>query len=502
MQVDRTLSVWGRALPWLALIGLCGFAFFYHLGDLPLYPWDESRLAESALEMTRNGNWLVTYYEGAPDLWSPKPPLMIWFMALSIEAFGPVEWALRLPSAIAASITTVVLYLFLSVHLRDRLAGFVASAALMSTLGYVAKHAARSADYDALLTLWTTLYMLAFYLALENEKRRWLYLTAFAMASMLAILTKSIQGLIFFAPLAAYVVAVQRHRLLLRTPSLYVAFLTPIAVGCLFYIVREQADPGYIAAALHTDVGRYTAGIDARPNSDPLYYVLQPRNLPWLPVVPFALWICWRHGRPREKVLMGFLGTSFVGYFLIISLAQTKYGWYALPLHPLCALMIGVGLSIAIRQYGPRMHRWGGASSMTMFACAAMALAVIGLNWALVRYYYPALVADPPDQYSFFLRSLPQLMPDHRHVSVLHPGYKNSGGFAFYVAPARFYVTALNELGYDVSLEPWSGTHQAREGEALLACGDNRSAVRKAGAVTIAEAYGCTAWTNPPEAEP
>ena len=501
MQIDRTLKEWSGALPWLALAGLCGLAFFYRLGALPLYSWDESRLAESALEMTRNGKWLVTYYEGAPDLWSPKPPLMIWFMALSIKAFGPVEWAVRLPSAIAASITTFVLYLFLSVHLRDRLAGFVASAVLMSTLGYVAKHAARSADYDALLTLWTTLYVLALYLALENEKRRSLYLAAFAVASAMAILTKSTQALIFFAPLAAYL-AVRANRLLLKTPSLYLAFLAPIAVGCLFYMIREHASPGYIAAVFHEDIDRYTAGVDARPNSNPLYYVLQPRNLPWLPVLPFALWICWRYGSPREKALIGFLGTSFLGYFLIISFAQTKQGWYALPLHPLCALMIGVGLSVAIRHYGPRMQRWGGVSRVTTSACAVLALAVIGLNWVLVHYYYPALVAEPPDQYSFFLRSLPQLMPDHRHVSVLHPGYKNSGGFDFYVGPTRFYVTALNDLGYDVSLEPLSGTHQARKGEALLACGDNRAAARKAGTVIIAEAYGCTAWTNPPEAEP
>src|ERR1700751_1170400 len=106
MPSERTMGAWSDAVPWLALTGLCWFAFFYHLGTLPLYPWDESRLADNALEMTRNGNWLVTYYEGAPDLWSPKPPLMIWLMALSIEAFGPVEWAVRLPSAIAASITT------------------------------------------------------------------------------------------------------------------------------------------------------------------------------------------------------------------------------------------------------------------------------------------------------------------------------------------------------------------------------------------------------------
>ncbi len=171
--------------------------------------------------------------------------------------------------------------------------------------------------------------------------------------------------------------------------------------------------------------------------------------------------------------------------------------------HPLCALVVGVGLSAAIGHYGPKMRRWGGATAMATLACAAMALLVVGLNMALVLYYYPSLVEGPRDQYSFFLRQLPHLMPGYKRVAVRHPGYRNSAGFGFYVAPTRFYVTALNDFGYDVSLEPLYEPHLAREGEALLVCGDEheKSVVRNAGAVTVAEAYGCTAWTNPTRAD-
>ena len=484
-------------LTWIALAFLCWFAFFYHLGTLPLYAWDESRLANNALEMTRNGHWLVTYYEGAPDLWSTKPPLMIWLMALSIKAFGPIEWSVRLPSAIAASITTVMLYLFLSLHCRDRLAGFLASAALMSTLGYVAKHAARSADYDAMLTMWTTLYLVSFYLALEKKETRPFYLASFAIASAMAVMTKTVQGLIFFAPLALYVAAIPRFRALLKTPSLYLAFAVPIVAGCTFYASREHALPGYLSAALHNDiVSRYSEALDAKPHS-PLYYVLQPRNLPWFAVLPFAAWLSFRYGRSQEKQLTAFLATCYLGYFLIISFAQTKQGWYALPLHPLCALMIGVGLSAAIQHYGPKVRHLGGSAGVAGLASGAMASLVISLNWILIYYYYPDLVATPQDEYSFFLRQLPQLMPDYKRIVVLHPGYGNAAGFDFYVAPARFYVTVLNDRGYSISLEPIKGKHQPREGEALLACSDDlvRSAARNPGAVTVAEAYGCTAWT-------
>jgi 4-amino-4-deoxy-L-arabinose transferase-like glycosyltransferase len=338
--------------------------------------------------------------------------------------------------------------------------------------------------------------MLAFYLALERRDRRRFYLAAFAIASALAVMTKGVQGLIFFAPLAAYVIALPRIRGLMKTPSLYLAFLLPVAAGCLFYFLRERAMPGYVAAVLHVDIGRYTEGVDANPNDNPLYYLLQPRNLPWLPVLPFALWLAWRYGRPSEKTLTGFLATGYFGYLLIISFARTKQGWYALPLHPLCALMIGVGFSAGIRRHGATMRRWGGVAGVATVACAATALLVIGLDWVLVTRYYPSLVAEPQDRYSYFLRQLPQLMPDQRRIVVLHPGYPNSAGFAFYVAPARFYVTALNDRGYDIALRPLHGAHPFRDDGVVLACDDDdvSSATRRS--VTVAEAYGCTARTN------
>ena len=60
---------------------------FAHLDGTPVQVWDESRLAESALEMTRSSNWLVPPYNGEPDMWSTKPPLMIVLETVSISIF-------------------------------------------------------------------------------------------------------------------------------------------------------------------------------------------------------------------------------------------------------------------------------------------------------------------------------------------------------------------------------------------------------------------------------
>ncbi|UOQ78563.1 hypothetical protein MUN84_08455 [Hymenobacter sp. 5516J-16] len=64
----------------------------------PIYLWDESRVAVNAAEMALNNNWLVAHFEGQPDLWNTKPPLLLWLQVLSIKLFGFNEVAIRLPT--------------------------------------------------------------------------------------------------------------------------------------------------------------------------------------------------------------------------------------------------------------------------------------------------------------------------------------------------------------------------------------------------------------------
>ena len=73
---------------------------FYRLGALPTEVWDESRLAENALEMAKTGLSLISTYNGIPDHWNTKPPLLIWLTSISIRVLGPNEWGVRLPSAV------------------------------------------------------------------------------------------------------------------------------------------------------------------------------------------------------------------------------------------------------------------------------------------------------------------------------------------------------------------------------------------------------------------
>ena len=64
-----------------------------------LFDETEGQYAGAAREMLQGGHWLVPTNDGLPRL--QKPPLLYWFLCLSIGLFGQTEFAARLPNALA-----------------------------------------------------------------------------------------------------------------------------------------------------------------------------------------------------------------------------------------------------------------------------------------------------------------------------------------------------------------------------------------------------------------
>ena len=137
----------------ILLLLLAYFPLFLHLDSIPLMVWDEARLAVSAFEMLKNHAYIVVTYGDNPDLWSVKPPLMIWVIALSFKIFGYNELALRLPSALAGLATVIVLFQFCKTFFKSQSLGLFSAFVLMTSIGYVEHHVTRTGDYDALLVL-------------------------------------------------------------------------------------------------------------------------------------------------------------------------------------------------------------------------------------------------------------------------------------------------------------------------------------------------------------
>ncbi len=90
----------------LLFLGLLFFVPF--LGGVHLFDWDEINFAEAAREMILTGDYFRPQIDFEP-FWE-KPPLFIWFQAISMHVFGINEFAARLPNAICGIATLLLVF--------------------------------------------------------------------------------------------------------------------------------------------------------------------------------------------------------------------------------------------------------------------------------------------------------------------------------------------------------------------------------------------------------
>ena len=341
--------IFGVVLIWLSYL-----AFFKNLGSFSLRTWDESRIAVNTIEMFKSGNVLVTTYFDKPDLWNTKPPLLIWLQVFCIKVFGVSEWSLRIPSALSAALTVMLAYFFGAYGLKSKFLGMLASLMLLSAMGFSDIHAARTGDYDSLLTLWMTAGAMTVFLWIKHNNLKWLWLSALFLG--VAVLTKSIVGLFFLPGIFGYIVLYKKNFILLCKrienigPVILWLFLV---VG--YYIGREMYLPGYLSAVWQNDLwGRYL--IKQPEVSYPfLYYWNLMRTFRlqyWIylwPVSIFGLLL------PLDKKFKDYLVYSWfviLVFLVIISTSSTKQMWYELPIYPLVVLTAST-LMVAIAKILP-----------------------------------------------------------------------------------------------------------------------------------------------------
>lgn len=332
-----------KYLKYIVLLLLLYMPLFGHLGSLPIRLWDESRLAINAFEMLNDHDYLVTHYNGEPDMWNTKPPLLIWMQVGFMKMIGVNETAVRLPSAIAGFLTCLLLLVFSLRYLKNFWFGFIAALVLVTSHGYVNYHATRTGDYDAMLALFTTLSGLCFFTFCEYKKNRQLYL--FFAFTTLAILTKSITGLLFLPALVIYALIQKQILPLLKNKHFYIALLSSLFVVCGYYGLRELYNPGYTDAVFSNEFGGRFLGVIENHQQEFWYYYLNFVHFQldgWYLFVPCGLIIGLYSKDEKIKRLVLFTTAMIIFFFLVISVSRTKLEWYDVPLYPFLAILIAV----------------------------------------------------------------------------------------------------------------------------------------------------------------
>lgn len=329
---------WG----YLIIILIVAVPLFDNLGKLPLLEWDESRLATNSLEMLGGtGNILVPTFGGAPDMWNCKPPFLIWIQTLSMKAFGINELALRLPSALAAGVLCLFLFWSAGIKLRKPALAIIACAVLVTSEGYVSTHGTRTADYDSMLTLFTTLYAMLFFIFFEQRKRGYLY-AAFACLS-LGVLTKGIAAMFFIPAILMYALLSRERRSIFKDKNLYIGAGLFLFISLGYYLLREHYNPGYLNAVYVNELGGRFARVNEGHVGSWNYYLegmISWRFKYWIYLLPLGVFAGFRSKSAEIRRLALYSSMLVLTFFSVISTAKTKLDWYDMPMYPWLSLIV------------------------------------------------------------------------------------------------------------------------------------------------------------------
>ncbi len=213
--------------------------FMPFLGKVHLFDWDEINFAEIAREMVVTGDYLRPQIDY--QLFTEKPPMFMWFQALSMNIFGMNEYASRFPNTIAGLITLLLVY-SLGKKLYNTNFGLLWAGAFF---GSVLPHLYfRSGIIDPWFNLFIflSLYQLiTFYWKKENfstklsAKSKWFHLALAGVFTGLAILVKGPVAFLIVALVVGVYWVYKKFKFFISIPELILYTLITIGTASIWF---------------------------------------------------------------------------------------------------------------------------------------------------------------------------------------------------------------------------------------------------------------------------
>ena len=359
--------------------------------------------------MIERGDYVVPYFNNRYRF--DKPPLTYWCQVASYRVFGENAFAARLPSALAAALTALVI-LSWGRRLQLGRAGFWA--AIIFTLCLQTFLHAKAAVADMWLVFFMTLAHWAGYELLRDRfggtwrsvvvrpdgLRTWWWLFYLALAC--AFLAK---GPIGWMPLGT-VALIQflrptehfaRRFLFVRGILLMLALVALWGVPALLRTHGEFLEVGLgrhvVGRSFGTMQGHGGSSIGAALLSLPFYFItIFLTFAPWSWKLP---WLTRRLWRQRDALDLYLIAGSAV-IVVIFTIVKTKLPHYILPAFPLLALLLARHWLDSPASEGT-LRRWS-------LATAAVLLAVSLIGFPRLAPFFPSTV--------LFQKAEPYLQPE------------------------------------------------------------------------------------------
>ncbi len=317
-SLDRYLTS-----PWL-LAAAVFLGFFWHLGSVPLYDLDEGAFTEATREMLASGNYITPHRDGEPRY--DKPVLIYWLQALSVNALGLNELALRLPSALAAVVWLLAFWAFVRERI-DRSTATIASLVMALTLEVSV--IAKAATVDAVLNLFLALTffdMYRWHLGRSRGVLVRLYLwmgLGFLAKGPVAVFFPVVVSFLFYLSLRSL-------RDWWRAVFCPWGWLLFLVVAAPWYLaIYIDNGPGFFESFfLRHNLGRFGGTMHSHKGFFGYYFVVVPLIL--LPFTGWFLSLLPAFRRTWADPLDRFMWLWFAAVFVFFSFSGTKLPHYVL----------------------------------------------------------------------------------------------------------------------------------------------------------------------------
>jgi 4-amino-4-deoxy-L-arabinose transferase len=308
----------------------------------PLVIPDETRYAEIGREMVATGDWIVPRLDGL--LYFEKPVLGHWLHALGIKVLGGNAFAVRLPCALSAGVSALILYLLVLRFIGGAPTAIAAASIFLTCLEIFA--IGTFSVLDSIFSMLVTAAMAAFFFAFMETMpiKRTLFLASAGIACGMAFLAK---GFLAFAIPAIVIVpfAIRQRSLKQILCMSWIPLAVAILTALPWSIMIQLKEPDfwrYFFWVEHVDRFLSPAG---GQHPQPFWFflpVILAGTVPWTGEIAAAIFKL-RTARLNDP-LFRFAVCWFIIPFVFFSICKGKLVTYILPCYPPLVVLFIYGL--------------------------------------------------------------------------------------------------------------------------------------------------------------
>lgn len=368
---------------------------------LPLTDRDEPRFAEASREMLQRGDYIVPWFNGAHRF--DKPPLIYWTQMACYKVLGENAFAARLPSALFAAGTALLIFFWARRFTKPQTA--IAAAVMFTTsLQMLANARLATADMPMIFFVaaagWSGWELTR---PSAARARRWWWI--FHVSLALGFLAK---GPVAWLPIGGLLLGkwLRPKEFVLSLPRFAAGMLLTMAIVALWGIPALIATNGefFTVGIGHHVIYRSVGAMEGHGGKGWVQYILWLpfffvtfffSFFPWAIRVPKALWN-WRLSSAADTFGWYLLMQAGI-VFLTFTFVSTKLSHYTLPAFPFIAIWL------ALQIPDEKIFKWA----------ALMAGLILIVNIAIFMALKPEFVS-----HKLFEQSKPSLKSEMKFAAV------------------------------------------------------------------------------------